>query len=304
MHNFEFQYPAAFILLALIICIYKCPLSIQKITFPHTALFSQHNGWINKEKLLYSLILALLVSALASPIYYDSKSAQQRKGRDLVFTIDTSGSMAESGYSQENKNDKKIDIVKKLITAFISKRYDDNIGVSVFGSYAFSAVPLTYDMQAVAFLLDFLEVAIAGENTAIGDGINNAIDLLSKGQAKSKVIILLTDGYQNSGSVKIGDAVNRAKKLKIKIYTIGLGDKSAYDLKLLQRIAHDTEAKMFAAEDESALKEIYSELNRLEPSKIRSQHYLNKQMLFTYPLASAILLLLYLLAKRRTHATP
>jgi len=299
VHSFEFEYPAAFILLTLIICIYKCPLSIQQFIFPHTALFSQKNGWINKEKLLYSLILALLITALASPIQYDSQSLQQRKGRDLVFVIDTSGSMAESGYSDKDKNDKKFDILKKLITAFISKRYDDNVGVTVFGSYAFSSVPLTYDMNAVGFLLDFLEVGIAGENTAIGDGLENAITLLSKGQAKNKVIILMTDGYQNSGNIKIKDAVNRAKKLKIKIYTIGVGDKNSYDSKLLKKIARDTHAKMFAAQDEAKLKEVYTELNKLEPSDIRSQHYLNREMLFTYPLATAILLLLYILAKRR-----
>ena len=114
------------------------------------------------------------------------------------------------------------------------------------------------------------------------------------------IFLVEKDGYQNSGNIKIKDAVNHAKKLKIKIYTIGVGDKNSYDAKLLKKIAQDTHAKMFAAQDEAKLKEVYEELNSLEPSDIRSQHYLNREMLFTYPLATAILLLLYILAKRRS----
>ena len=299
MHNFEFQYPAAFILLLLIICIYKCPLSIKKIIFPHTQLFTNYTSWLNREKLLYSLILALLVTALASPISYDSKSAQQRKGRDLVFALDTSGSMDESGYSAKDAQKSKFEILLSLMKSFVSKRFDDNVGVVVFGSYAFSPVPITYDMHSLKYMLDFLEVGMAGSSTAIGDGLARSLDMLQKSHTKNKVIILITDGYQNSGTTKIKDAVERAKKLHVKIYTIGLGKESDYDKKLLERIAKDTGGTAFEASNEEALNDVYKELNSLEPSAIRSQHYLNKQMLFTYPLALAILLLLYLLAKRR-----
>ncbi|HFB53793.1 MAG TPA: VWA domain-containing protein [Sulfurimonas autotrophica] len=299
MQHFEFQYPYAFLLLLLIICIYKCPLSIKKIIFPHTALFSQKAQWFHKEKLFYSIILTLLVTALASPISYDAKSAQQRKGRDLVFALDTSGSMDESGYSGENSSESKFTVLQKLIKSFTAKRFDDNVGVVVFGSYAFSPVPITYDMNSLQYMLNFLEVGIAGSSTAIGDGIARSLDLLQKSHAKNKVIILITDGYQNSGETKIKDAVAEAKKLHIKIYTIGLGKKSDYDSKLLEKIATDTGGVSFAAEDEQALQDVYKELDSLEPSTIRSEHYLNKHMLFTYPLAAAILLLLYLLAKRR-----
>jgi len=239
------------------------------------------------------------VTALASPISYDAKSAQQRKGRDLVFALDTSGSMDESGYSSDNSSESKFTILQKLIKNFTAKRFDDNVGVVVFGSYAFSPVPITYDMNSLQYMLDFLEVGMAGSSTAIGDGIARSLDLLQKSHAKNKVIILITDGYQNSGETKIQDAVAEAKKLHAKIYTIGLGKKSDYDDKLLEKIAKDTGGVSFAAEDAQALQDVYKELDSLEPSTIRSQHYLNKHMLFTYPLAAAILLLLYLLAKRR-----
>jgi Ca-activated chloride channel family protein len=299
LHHFEFQYPYVFLLLLLIICIYKCPATIQKIIFPHTHLFGKFTSFLNKDKLLYSIIFILLITSLASPILYDKKSAHDRKGRDLVFVLDTSGSMKESGFNKEEKNKTKFDILIDVISSFVQKRYDDNVGVSVFGTFAYSSVPLTYDMGAVAFLLHSLEVGIAGKNTAIGDGLNNALSLLNKGDAKSKVIILITDGFANSGLVSVKDAVLRAKEDGVKIYTIGIGKRGSFDSVLLKKVASETMAKMFETDNADTLLNIYNELNALEPSKIRSQHYLNKQMLFTYPLNLATLLLLYLLARRR-----
>ncbi len=297
--HFEFQYPFAFILLLLIVCIYKCPLPVKTILFVHTHLFEKRVSLINREKLLYSIILALMVTALASPVTYDAKSTQHRKGRDLVFAIDTSGSMDESGYSETQSQSTKFDILKKLITAFIRSRYDDNIGVVVFGSYAFASVPVTYDMHSLAFLIDFLETGMAGNSTAIGDGLAQSLVLLKHSHAKNKVIVLITDGYQNSGKTKIKDAVAEAKKMGVKIYTIGVGKPNDYDGKLLEKIAKDTGGVTFGAKNASELKDVYASLDTLEPSAIRSQHYLNKQMLFTYPLALAFLLLFYLLMRKR-----
>jgi len=299
LNNFEFEYPYLFILLLLIICIYKCPLSIIEIIFPHIHLFSTSIGWLNRERVLYSFIVALLVTALAAPIAFDQKTSDKRKGRDLVFALDTSGSMAESNFDNENPQEAKFNILKALLKEFISKRHDDNVGISIFGSYAYSAVPLTYDMKSINFLLDFFEVGIAGDSTAVGEGIATAIRLLEKGEAKNKVIILITDGYQNSGSVSVKEAALNAKNKGIKIYTVGIGKRKDFDYKLLTLIATDTNGKMFEAGDAEMLKDIYSELNALEPSNIRSQHYLNKQELYFYPLAIATLLLLLLLLRDR-----
>lgn len=297
MYNFEFEYPYAFILLLLIICIYKCPLSVKKIIFPHTHLFSQHTSWINKEKLFYSLILVLLITALASPITYDQKTSNKRKGRDLVFVLDTSGSMAESNFDKDKNQKRKLDILKDVLKEFISSRFDDNVGVAIFGSYAFAAVPLTYDMNSIKFLLDFFDVGIAGDSTAIGEGLASGLRILQHGNAKNKVMILVTDGYQNSGSVSVKQAVEKAKALHVKIYTIGIGKKGTFDANLLQTIASQTNGKMFEAYNSQMLEEIYQEIDTLEPSKIRSQHYLNKHLLYAYPLSLAALLLLYLLFK-------
>ena len=297
--HFEFEYLLAFVLLLLIICIYKCPLSIKKLFFPHLQLFTHKTHFLNRQKLFYSLILALLVTALASPISYDNIDTNHRKGRDLVFALDTSGSMDESGYSEEQINQSKFALLLGLLKQFVTNRFDDNVGVVVFGSYAFSPVPITYDMHSLVYMLDFLSVGMAGDSTAIGDGLARSLEMLKKSDAKNKVIILITDGYQNSGTTKIKDAVALAQKMDVKIYTIGLGKENNYDKALLEKIAKDTHAKSFVAQNNEALKNVYKELDSLEPSKIRSEHYLNKQLLFTYPLAGAMLLLMYLLTRRR-----
>ncbi|MFK5937047.1 MAG: VWA domain-containing protein [Sulfurimonas sp.] len=299
MHNFEFEYPFVFLLLLLIICIYKCPVSIKKFIFPHTHLFLKSTSWLSKERLFYTLIFTLLVTALASPITYDEKASSHRKGRDLVFVLDTSGSMAESGFSEEEKGKSKFNILKNIISKFISQRHNDNVGVSVFGTFAFSSVPLTYDMKAVKFLLDFLEVGIAGESTAIGDGIYDALKLLEHGEAKSKVIILITDGFHNSGSISPKDATKLAKSKNVKVYSIGIGKEGSYDKKLLKQIAQDSNAKVFEAHNATELENIYDELDLLEPSKIRSENYLNKHMLYTLPLLLASFLFLFILLKRK-----
>lgn len=298
MSHFEFEHPWAFLLLLLIICIYRCPAALKKIIFVHISLFTLKTKWLNYERLFYSLILTLLVTALASPITYDSKSSQQRKGRDLVFVLDCSGSMGESGFSKEKSDASKFDILKQVISKFIKERYDDNIGVTVFGSYAFSSVPLTYDMNAVAYLLGFLDVGIAGENTAIGEGIANATMLLDKGEAKEKVMLLVTDGYHNSGAISPKQALDNAIKKGIKIYTIGIGKKGDYDAVLLSLIANNSHAKMFEASDASSLQDIYNEIDKLEPSQIRSQNYFNKQLLAPYFLLLAAVLILLLLKRR------
>lgn len=297
MGHFEFEHPLYFLLLLLIICIYKCPVSIKKIIFPHTEFFENVIKVINKDKLLYSLIIALMATALAKPITYDQKSQNKNKGRDLVFVLDTSGSMNESGYDEENKQKGKFEILKEILKDFIKKRYDDNIGVVIFGTFAYTALPITYDTKAVSFLLDFFDVGIAGNSTAIGDGLYEAIKSLKKSKAKNKVIILLTDGHNNSGSHSIKEEAKIAKKMGIKIYTIGIG--TDYDKALLEKISKESGAKSFEAKDAKTLREIYSEIDSLEPSSIKSRNYLNKHELFEYPLILALVLLFYIVYKRK-----
>ena len=281
-----------------ILCIYICPLSAPKRYFVHINFFSKATNYINKEKLLFLFILTLLVTALSSPITYEQKSPNHRKGRDLVIALDTSGSMGESGYDKETKETRKFDAVLEILNNFILHRYDDNLGVVVFGNFAFASAPLTYDRKSLSFVLKYLDVGIAGDNTAIGDGLVQAIKVLEHSQTENRVIILLSDGYQNSGIHSPKDGVTQAKEKNIKIYTIGIGKSSDYDAPLLQQIAQESGGKFFQAESAESMRDVYSQIDSLEPSPIRSQHYLHKTLLFDIPLFGAIVLLMFLLIKR------
>ena len=297
--HFEFLYPWYFLLLFPIICLFLCPLTRLKKYFVHLHFFTKTTNFIDKEKLLFTLILALFVSALATPISYEQKSPNNRKGRDLVIAIDSSGSMGESGYDKENPRERKFDSVIKVLAQFIAHRYDDNIGVVSFGDFAFSLSALTYDRTSLNFVLKFLDVGIAGENTAIGDGLMQSIRLLKDSKTQNKVIILLSDGYQNSGSHSAKEAVEKAKNKSIKIYTIGIGSSKDYDIALLKTIASQSGGAFFQAENLNEMKKIYSSIDELEPSPIRSQHYLHKTLLFDIPLFVAIVLLLFILIQRK-----
>jgi len=243
-------------------------------------------------------IYALLVVALATPYRYDAQLGSEKKGRDLVLIMDTSGSMAERGFNKEDISQSKYDISVQLAKDFIAKRHDDNIGLVVFGTYAFSASPLTYDLKALAEMFDLMsDVGIAGTSTAIGDAVMQGIITLEGGEAKSKVLILLTDGQHNAGKNSPHQAVEVAVQKGIKIYTIGIGKKGDYDKGLLSTMAKATGAQSFMAHSSKELEKVYKTIDDLEPSPIRSEHYLNKESLFIYPLLLALFGLFMLLLR-------
>lgn len=236
-------------------------------------------------------IFTLMVLALAKPFVYDAKDTHHKHGRDLVLALDASGSMAESGFDTGDRIKNKFEVNLALASDFIKQRHDDNMGVVIFGTFAYTTSPLTYDLPALTYLLEMSNVGIAGESTAIGDALMQAMRTLRFGEAKNKAIILLTDGYHNAGRTSPKKAVEEAKKRGIKIYTIGLGKPSDYDAALLQTIAKETGAHSYAAASAKALQGIYKEINTLEPSPIRSENYLNQRLLIDYLLGLILLLL-------------
>jgi len=243
----------------------------------------------------------VMVFALTKPFIYDASSNQHKKGRDLILALDASGSMAQSGFDTKDRFKNKFETNIELASAFTKKRLDDNMGVVIFGTFAYTASPLTYDLEALSYLLNMTNVGIAGESTAIGDALMQSIRTLSFGEAKNKAIILLTDGYHNAGTSSPKIAVQKAKALGIKVYTIGIGKKSDYDVALLETIAKETGAKSYAASSAKALNAIYEEINTLEPSAIRSENYLNQTLLILFPLALVfVLLLTWTLGKERS----
>lgn len=290
--NFAFFYPYTLLLLLLIPCFIWCRQKAKIVYFPKEEWLPKgHFIWDNL--LLWVIaIYTLMVIALASPFSYIAKENAGKKGRDLVLILDTSGSMAERGFNEQDTTQSKYDISVNLAKDFIHKRHDDNVGLVVFGSFAFLASPLTYDLKALAEMFDLMsDVGIAGTSTAIGDAITQGLKGLESGDAKSKVLILLTDGVHNAGKTSPREAVNLAQTKGVKIYTIGIGKKENYDPTILTQIAKETGGKSFFAQNAEALEEVYEEIAKLEPSPIRSEHYLNKEELAIYPLALALLLL-------------
>ncbi len=289
--NFTFATPYFLLLLLLLPCFFWCKIHNRRFFFSKIEWISKENALLSFEPWIKVLLFSLMVIALANPIKYTPSTNLHKKGRDLILTLDASGSMAQSGFDTEDRFSTKYETVLKLSEAFIKKRHDDNMGVVIFGTFAYTASPLTYDLEALNYLLQLTTVAIAGESTAIGDAIMQSIKSLSFGEAKEKAILLLTDGYHNAGRISPQEAVAKAKEQHIKIYTIGIGRESDYDVALLKTIAKETKAESFSASNPSELAEIYKKIEALEPSPIRSENYLNQKPLFTLPLFIAFLLL-------------
>ncbi|HIP42129.1 MAG TPA: VWA domain-containing protein [Campylobacterales bacterium] len=294
--NFSLGYPYTLLLLMLLPCFIWCKIKAKRLYFSKPEWLPQRTLDWDNTTLWIMIIYTLLVFALASPYYYDNQVVTQKKGRDLVLILDTSGSMGERGFNKSDGSQSKYDISVSLAQAFIKNRADDNVGLVVFGTFAFTASPLTYDLKALNEMFGLMSnVGIAGTSTAIGDALIQGVNTLNAGVAKSKVLILLTDGNHNAGKSSPRQAVTLAKKKGIKIYTIGIGE--AFDKALLKSIAIDSNAQSFSAKSSAELKEVYNHINKLEPSPIRSKQYLNKELLFTYPLFLAILGLLILILR-------
>ena len=281
------------LLLLLLPCFIWCKQYTKPYYFPKLSWISRQSPFTSWEPWIKIVIFTLMVIALAKPFVYDAGSNQHKKGRDLVLALDASGSMAQSGYDANNRMKNKFETNLELAKDFIKKRHDDNMGVVIFGTFAYTASPLTYDLASLTHLLAMTNVGIAGESTAIGDAMMQGIRTLSFGEAKNKAIILLTDGYHNAGQISPKEAVQKAKEQGIKIYTIGIGKKSDYDGSLLQTIAKESGAKSYSATSAEALESIYKEINQLEPSAIRSENYLNQRLLILVPLGMAAFLLLF-----------
>ena len=271
----------------------------MKFYFPKTSYVASAAFSFQRQPLFFASLYMLFVTAFASPILYERLAASERSGRDLVLALDTSGSMAESGFDATDRMKRKFDALLDIVDLFLTERYDDNIGLVMFGSFAYPAAPVTYDLVALREVLRMTDVGIAGESTAIGEGIGQALRSLQFGHAKRKVIVLITDGYQNAGSVSIADAVMLAKREGVTIYPIGIGKPGQYDAKLLEKIADETGGRAFSARSSDDLASVFETIAKLEPSPIRSQMLVDKRMLFIYPLIAGMIMLIGFLSFRR-----
>ncbi|MDP3302417.1 MAG: VWA domain-containing protein [Sulfuricurvum sp.] len=300
MNNWLFDLPWMWLLLpALLYCLYRCKVAVTQHYFPHLHFFTKPNKWRNFEWLLKAVIVALIVGALATPVMIDYSDPRNRNGVDIVLSVDGSGSMNASGFGPEGSRESRFEIVQKIASDFVMKRTQDNIGVVVFGDFAFIASPITYEKEIIAQMIGYLSYAMAGQNTAIGEGIAMSVRALRDSKAASKVIILLTDGEHNSGSISPKEAVAMVKKEKIRLYTIGIGPKGEFDNALLEQLARDGNGAFFAATNEKELQEVYTQIDTMERSRIKSAHNVLEEHYFQWFLAPALFLLGWLMWRRR-----
>ena len=227
--------------------------------------------------------IALFIVALARPVEQHSESETTIEGVDIVLAMDISGSML----AQDFKPD-RLEASKSIAAEFIADREGDRISVVAFAGEAFTQCPLTSDRGAVQTSLSRLRSGVIDDGTAIGNGLATAINRLRESSAKSKVVVLVTDGVNNSGQISPRMAADIARDLDVKVYTIGVGQrgKAPYpvidhfgeisyqmmdveiDEQTLQEIASQTGGRYFRATDRQKLKEIYDEINTLEKSEV------------------------------------
>ena len=227
--------------------------------------------------------VALLIVALARPQDVEEQSRTNAEGIDIMLAIDVSSSMLARDFTPD-----RLSAAKEVAGEFIADRYGDRIGIALFAGEAFTQSPLTTDKSTLQTLLARVRSGIIEDGTAIGNGLATAINRLRESEAKSKVIILLTDGVNNRGEIAPLMAADIAADMGIKVYTIGVGTlgQAPYpamdmfgnmtfqmmdveiDEKTLEEIATRTEGLYFRATDKQKLKQIYDQINTLEKSKV------------------------------------
>lgn len=255
--------------------------------------------------ILRSLALILLIIAIARPQASNSWRTENSEGIDIMIAQDISGTMLA-----DDLKPNRLEAAKDVATDFILSRPNDNIGLVVFASESFTQCPLTTDHAVLINLFKSVQYGMVPDGTAIGLGLANAINRIKEGKSKSKVIILLTDGSNNCGDIAPITAAQIAKTFGIRIYTVGVGTsgivnipvptplgiqyqqmQSDFDEKSLQDIAALTGGQYFRATDNTKLRKIYQDIDRLEKTRISVKQYNKKnEEFFWFALLSLVVL--------------
>lgn len=256
--------------------------------------------------------IGLLVVALARPQSTKSWKDVTTRGIDIVLALDISSSMLARDF-----NPNRLEASKDIAIDFISERPNDRMGLVVFSGESFTQCPLTTDHSVLINLFKDIESGMVEDGTAIGMGLATSVNRLKESEAKSKVVILLTDGVNNRGSIAPATAAEIAKTFDIRVYTIGVGSQGTapypvntpygvqyrnmeveIDEEVLQQIAGETNGEYFRATDNRKLEEIYHQIDQLEKSKIEVKEYSEKKEEFLwFAIAAGILLLIELLLR-------
>ncbi|MBN4053291.1 VWA domain-containing protein [Haliea sp. AH-315-K21] len=314
----EFQWPWIFILLPLPYFINRlmpraeiieAPLFVPFFTSLKSAVnFSPRLG---SRSLLLSLLALLcwllLVAAASRPQWVGEPVQLPTTGRDLMLSVDISGSMEAQDIQLEGRNATRLEVVKSVVGDFVERRSGDRLGLILFAARAYTQAPLTFDRETVGILLEEAQIGIIEENaTAIGDAIGLGVRHLRERPEASRILILLTDGVNNAGQVSPLQAGELASREGIRIYTIGIGAESSarssifssravnpsadLDETTLTEIAENTGGQYFRARNIEELEQIYAILDELEPVEQEDETFRPTIALFYWPLGLCLFL--------------
>ena len=276
-------------------------------TINRTVLFSL--------KFLYCFILwSLVVAAAARPQFVGEPFRLKAENRDIMLVVDISNSMLQPDFSTRERRIDRLSAVKAVVSSFIDNRTEDRIGLILFGTRAYLQAPLTFDKKAVQEILLNTDAGMAGNSTSIGDALGIALKNLKDEKNKdNKVIILLTDGENNDGSLSMAQSIDLAEKEGIKVYTIGVGADASFlgslfsirnnelDETSLKELAKRTKGNYFRAKNLTGLANIYQKIDSLEPQSNDSNVIQEVKELFYVPLLIALVLAALLLFLPRSY---
>lgn len=285
--------------------------AVERWYRPARLLFPAESLWTGLKKtwktdlaglprILRLLALILVVIALAGPRHLLEESQYVSEGIDIILTIDASRSLASEDFMLMGKRYNRLAVIKGVVEDFINARTNDRIGMVAFSGLAYTVSPLTKDYAWLKENLRRIDFDIIEDGTAIGSALTASVNRLKKSEAKSKIIILLTDGVNNAGSIAPLAAAQAAKAMGIRVYTIGAGTKGLVpypvkdfmgnihyqqiktdvDEQSLQEIARITGGKYFRATDTASLKQIYKEIDKMEKTPTEEKGYRDYQELF------------------------
>jgi Ca-activated chloride channel family protein len=257
------------------------------------------------------LVLVLLSLALARPQLGKAESRYVGEGIDIVLSVDISGSMRSEDFRLEGRRASRLDVVKSVVTDFVTERPGDRIGLVLFSARPYTQCPLTLDHGWLLHNLERARIGMIEDGTAIGSALATAVGRLEHSAAKSGVVILLTDGQNNAGKISPLTAAEAARALGVKVYTIGAGTKGMapypardafgnlvyrpiqvdIDEQTLGRIADTTGGRYFRATDTTSLKDIYRTIDQLERTAFDVPRYLDYDELYPWLLVPALVLL-------------
>jgi len=299
-----FEFPKiAFVIFFFIACESLCKMKLPSFYFPHAAQFMQKS--VSASKTLFFLKwlgIVMMIVALMSPVKDEPYELTPKKGHEIALIVDASQSMQARGFDMSNPGLTRFDVVKDIVNDFIKKRKNDNIGLVVFGAYSFIASPLTYDEHILTGIVSQLQIGMAGKYTALYESLAQGVNLLKMSKSKSKIAILLTDGYSTDGvdRVPLNVALDMAKKEHVKVYPIGIGNGGDYNRAVLMKIAKETGGVAFGAASGDQLKDVYKKINELEKVEIKNETFSYLHYYYFYPLFVALLsLMLYVYLRNK-----